>query len=125
MTIKIQKGSVSFDQLTDYLMKQFPKYRFWKVGDNKLKIAKNRFFAAYVTVTKNKIIIKGGFTSFRLYVGFILFLLLFGIIVPVIVSYVVVYPKLQMFLQQIIDEVYVFYRHTVLNYSQFGRGDHK
>ncbi len=121
MTIKIQKDSVDFNQLVHYLTQQFPKYRFWKTGENTLKIAKNKFIAAYITVGRNKITIKAGFTSFKFYVAFILFLLLLGILVPVIVSYMFIYPKMQMFLQEIADEIYVFYRHTVLNYSQFGR----
>ncbi len=123
MTIKIQKDSIKFDQLVDYLVSQFPKYRFWKIKKNTLKIAKSKFVAAYVTVYRNKIVIKGGFAKGSYYLLYAIFVLFFGIVVPLIFTYLVVYPRIQLFLQGIADEVYIFYRNNVLNYSQFGRGE--
>ncbi len=123
MTIKIQKDSVKFDQLVDYLVSQFPKYRFWKTKNNTLKIAKSKFVAAYVTVYRNRIVIKGGFAKSSYYLLYAAFVLFFGIVVPLIFTYVFIYPRIQLFLQGIADEVYIFYRNNVLNYSQFGRSE--
>ena len=125
MVIKIQKNSINFNELAAYLKEQFPKYKFEITGKNKLKISRNKYIAAYLTLTKNRVIIKGGFTSLKIYSVYVLFFLLLGIIVPLIITYLFIYPRTQMFLQEIADEVYSFYRNSVLNYSQYGRHDHK
>ncbi len=125
MVIKIQKNSINFNELVAYLKEQFPKYQFAIIGKNKLKIIRNKYIAAYITLAKNRVIIKGGFTSFKIYSVYVLFFLLLGIIVPLIITYLFIYPRTQMFLQEIADEVYSFYRSSVLNYSQYGRHDHK
>ena len=117
MVIRIQKDSVNYADLHKYLISTFPKYRFWIVGDNTLKITKKGFFAVYVTVKKNKIILKKGFASYKLYVLMALLFLLLGIVFPLFIYFFGIYPRMNMFSQEILDAIYAYYRNNVLNYS--------
>ncbi len=117
MVIRIQKDSVNYADLHKYLISTFPKYRFSLVGDNTLKITKRGLFAVYVTVKKSKIILKKGFASYKLYVLAAILLIGLGVFFPLLVYFFGIYPRMNMFSQEILDAIYAFYRNNVLNYS--------
>jgi hypothetical protein len=118
MKIRIQKRSIDFTELTDFLVEHFPQYSFWLVGDNTLKIGKNKYLAAYVRVKKHAIVIRPGFMNFKQMLAFTLLTIGLAIIPPLMIYYLFVYPSVRRFIQSIADAIYYFYRNTVLNYTE-------
>ncbi len=120
MTIRIQKDTVNYADLHKYLISTFPRYRFWLDTNNTLKITKKGIFAVYVSVKRNKIIIRKGLANYKLYILAALLFIGLGVILPLFIYYFVIFPRMNMFSQEILDAIYAYYRHTVLNYSLYG-----
>ncbi len=121
MNIRIQKNSVNFQELTNYLMEHFPKYNFYQVDNSTIKITTGKISACYVKLGKNKIVIKGAFAKSSYYALFVLFTILLGVIGPLLAAYLVLFPRIKKLKQSVADAIYTHYKQTVLNYSNFGR----
>ncbi len=117
MVIRIQKNSVDLYRLYEYLSNTFQNYKVSLGKNNVITIVKGPW-AIKITVKKTRISISKALSHPQYYVIAGMLFIALGVILPIIIYSVFIYPRMSMFVQEILEATYAYYRSHVLNYTQ-------
>jgi hypothetical protein len=116
MKIKIHSENFDFDNLKYYLVNEFPKVRFWEVGENKLLAEKNKITGCYILAGKRNIHIISGFPSIQTNIIALILTVLGGFIVPIALYYIFLQKRHKTFENQIGETIAKkFSKYNLLN----------
>ncbi len=92
MKFKIEPNSLNYEDIQAKLEAKFPELEFFK-RQNYLVAKKTNSVGANIVLRKKKLFVIGDFASMGLKIGFVLALLLLGIIIPLIIYFIAFHGK--------------------------------
>jgi len=115
MKLKIKENSISYDELKQTLTQEFGDlYKIDDYSKSIISVSKTKLIGANVAVFKNKILINGGFPSMAYNIGFMLFIILLGFIIPLIIYLLVLHKKMKAVEKEVADFIKVTYKDKIM-----------